>query len=122
MQKTLNKEFSEIKQFYQSNHSLSLEIMKTAAFVEHLSYILKRLNIIFNSYQTSTKKDLSSAIISNMLIELQALKSTNKELNSHLEMIRKQQGILTQTSGRIIQLRKQIDKAISQANTILSHA
>jgi hypothetical protein len=118
--RTLEKEREQMNSLSCSIHSVYSTARKTAAYIEQLESILKRIDAIFKTYQMNSNSKLTVAILNNLLIELQYIKITNDEMDGYLEDMRKEQGVQTHISGKLIGLRKEIDKAVSKATAIIN--
>ena len=112
-----------------SNHSITTELYRTKGFVEQLEGIIKKLIGLFMTYEDINKTPSGnfrktkeySLLINNIMAELQYLKATSEVMDDNLDKIKKSEHIQFHISGKIIGLKKQINKTIKKAEDIINN-
>lgn len=113
-----------INQFYEITKSTITDIYRINAYIEQLTYILKRLRKLLSIYDNTENKDRKTESYANLLndiaIELQYLKATDEAMDDNLNDINKIEGIDLNISSRIMDLKKEVRKIIYKAEKIIA--
>jgi len=124
---SLTHEKRNINQLYLTSVHTITELHKTNAYVEQLKAILARLyKLLQKNEHLKNSKDFNienkeyAKLINEIHVEYRYLISTNEAMNDNLSEIEKTEGICTKISGKMICMKKDIDKVIRKFNKVLN--
>jgi transcriptional regulator with GAF, ATPase, and Fis domain len=123
----LQSEKRNINQLFLSSSHTITELYKTNSYVEQLKAIIKKLNnllLAHEKFQKTTPPQIRKTkeyakLVNQVAVEFQYLIATNQAMNDNLEEIRKTEGIQCNISGKMMHLKKEINKIIKKAQKVL---
>jgi hypothetical protein len=128
MLNNLNDEKRNIDQFYLSSKITVTELYKSEAYIVQLRAIINKLECLIKTHDKLTidaplltKKTKQYALLINDIVtEVAYLKATNDSMQDNLNQITKSEFIQYRISGNVKALRKQMNKMVKKADSILS--
>jgi hypothetical protein len=124
----LIEEKRNIDQFYLSTRITLTELYKAEAYTVQLGAIIKKLESLLKAHAKLTREAPSlikktkqyAKLINEISTEVGYLKVTNESMEDNLDQIHKSEFIQYGISGRIMALKKKMNRMVKKADKILS--
>ena len=128
MLNNLEEEKRNIDQFYLSSKITITELYKAEAYIVQIRAIIRKLKILLKTHEKLTRESPSlikntkqyAKLINEISTEVAYLKATNESMEDNLNQINKSEYIQYRISGRIIALKKQMNRMVKKTARILS--
>lgn len=129
MLKNLNDEHNKTELFYGYGRAALTDIYKNEAYIQQLRYILERMKKILKLYESrvrnSNQKNPATPecllLMNQVLIEFHLFQATNQGFNQRIEHLRKNAGLIDQTSGRMISVRREFSGIVKKFEDVLKN-
>lgn len=128
MLNNLTEEKRNIDQFYLSSKITVTELYKSEAYIVQLRAIINKLECLIKTHDKLTKEASSltkttkqyARLINDIATEVAYLKATNESMQDNLNQINKSEFTQYRISRNVKTLRKQMNKMVKKADSILS--
>lgn len=128
MLNNLIEERRNINQFYLSSKITITDLYKAEAYIVQLGAIIRKLESLLKIHDKLTGESPSlikrtkeyARLINEITTEVAYLKATNDSMQDNLNQINKSGYIQYRISGKIMALKKQMNKMVKKADKILS--
>ena len=128
MLNNLNEEKRNIDQFYLSSKVTVTELYKSEAYIVQLRAIINKLECLITTHDKLTKDaplltkrtKQYARLINDIVTEVAYLKATNESMQDNLNQINKSEFTQYRISRNVKTLRKQMNKMVKKADSILS--
>jgi hypothetical protein len=117
-----------LDQFYLSSKITITELYKAEAYIVQLGTIVRKLESLLKAHKKLTRESPAlikrtkqyAKLINEISTEVAYLKATNESMEDNLDQIHKSEGIQYGISGKIMVLKKQMNRMVKKADKILS--